>query len=449
MPLKNPRGTNGVSLGEAVDKKKAPEKKPVDLSKLTIIVADRGTNTHLAQFLARYFGKVKYRNLNSSIYPRSIEAQIGKGLPGIEWIDSIQKHKKKADLIFFPYIYDEEIQEDLRSQGYPVCGSGRGAKMELDKYYFYSMVEKVGLPVPYTYRAEGLDEALEYCIKHEDRRPILKYAERYRGDFESYAYKNRYAAELFINEIKFRIGPERAKEVDVLCQSYVEGIETGVDPFMLDGEMPKWSDLGFEVKDNGYIAKAVESFPEIVQSAIDPLKPIYKALGYRGAYSNEMRIAPDGNVYRTDDTARVGCPVGGCVPEMYGESYARAIYSLAHGEMPVLKPEHPYGAEIKIESPWNIENQLHIGCPKGFEKHLKLQCATMKGGQYYIIPDPVEGSMDFGSVVGFGKTLKEAQQMALDAIEELTVFQLLWDKSIFDETGEIVEKANKFLGITF
>jgi hypothetical protein len=422
----------------------------MDLSKLTLIVVDRGGFSHVAQFLARFYGRVKYFKVSEgNIFPKSPSSQIGKGLPGIEWIDNFYAHSESADVVFFPYIYDEGWIEDLRKRGMPVCGAGKAAKMELKKDWFLAEIKKVGLPVPYTARCKGIDDALEYCKRNSGKRLVLKYAEKFRGDFESFVHKNIYATEILLNRIRANLGPERAREVQILAQNWIEGFETGVDPFRLNGDMPKNSCLGYEMKDSGYILKVFPEFPEIIQKTLDKLGLIYNRLGYAAAYSNELRIDSKARVFPIDETTRCGCPPTACITEVYDESYAQAIWSLANWQMPILKPKYKYGAEIELNSPFHIEDELHIGCPKGFENHLKLSAAVYKRGQYFCVPDLTDKDQGaFGAVVGFGNTRKEAQNMALDAAEELEVYKMDYDKNVFDEADEVIETGRKF-GIDF
>ena len=133
-----------------------------------------------------------------------------------------------------------------------------------------------------------------------------------------------------------------------------------------------------------------------------------------------MRITEDGKVWRTDETCRGGNPPTPCFIEQYGKQYAQAIDSLAHGKLPKMKkPDYEYGAEIVLQSAWYIKHELHVGCPKDFGKHIKLNNMYMKKGQRYC--DPVLSQDDvtyFGSVVGFGHTRKEATDMAMDKIKE-------------------------------
>jgi hypothetical protein len=123
---------------------------------------------------------------------------------------------------------------------------------------------------------------------------------------------------------------------------------------------------------------------------------------------------------------------------------------LAHGKMPVMeKPDFEYGAEIVLQSVWYIKNELHVGCPKDFGRHLKLNNMYMRDGERYC--DPVLSQDDvsyFGSIVGYGHTLKEATDMAMAKIKEIEVDKLNYCENIFDQCGEVLKVGAKF-GVKF
>jgi hypothetical protein len=418
-----------------------------DISRKTCIVYDRGLYTYMAEFLSRYFGKVQYYRHGSEIYPRGSECQVGKGIPGVEWISDFWGEVDKADIIFFPYVFDGGLQAYLRRRGHKVCGSAYAEKIEHDKYFLKTKLKEVGLPVVPAYRADGLDDLEKYLS--DKKGPLaVKSLEPYRGDWETTIYKNQYQFQTYIDHVRQKIGPVRAKEIELLVESWIESeCETGCDGFMLDGKMADWPAVGFEIKDEGYIARAVKNLPEIIQSSVDRMTPVYDEMGgYAAPYSNEMRIRKDGKVFRTDETCRCGNPPTTMLIEMYGQQYAQAINELANNRMPkIVKPDYEYGAEIVLQSLWYLKNPLHVGCPKDFGKHLKLNNMYMRNGQRHC--DPVLAQDDvpqFGSIVGFGKTLKEATGMAMDKIKEISVYKLSYTENIFDQCEEVVNAGKKW-----
>lgn len=428
-------------------KQRELKEEKIDLSTKTVIIYDRGVYTYLAEFLAPFFGKVQYYKAGSDLYPQGAPCKVGKGIPGVEWVADFEKAVEKADFSFFPYVFDGGKQALLRKNGYPVCGSGRSEKIEHDKWFFKKKLKEVGLSVVPTYRAEGLDD-LEKFLKDKPPKRVIKSSEPYRGDWETHIYKNRYELQCYINTVRGDVGPVRAKEMQLLVEKWIEAAcESGCDGMRLRGKLADWPTVGMETKDSGYISHAVEKLPDIIQKTEDALAPVYEEMGdYAGPYSNEMRITESGIVYRTDETCRGGNPATPCFIEMFQEQYARAIYDLAMGKLPKMKkPKWEYGAEIVLESPWYIKHELHVDCPKDFGPWLKLNNMYMDRGQRYC--DPILAQDDvtyFGSVVGFGNSLKAATEMATEKIKEVYALKLHYSENVFDECKEACEAGKRF-----
>ena len=414
-----------------------------DISKKTLIIADHGLYTYVAQHLGKYFGKVQYLNPRAEPYSRSPQNNIGQGLPGVEFIDNMWDYIDKADCLFFPDIYDGELQAFLREKGYLVCGAGKCEILELDKAHFKEILDDVGLPVPYTYRAEGLDETWEFLKDKEPGSYFVKNGEIHRGDWETVKFQNKYQFELYLNKKRQELGV-RGNDIELLIERKIKSAcEVGPDGFMLDGVMAPYSMVGYEVKDEGYVGKAFEKLPKIILDVNEKLKPVFQKIGgYAGPFSQELRITEGGKAYPIDLTCRCPSPPTGAELAVYGKSYAEAIWSLANGKMPELKREDgDFGAEIVLASNWHENNELHVGMPKDM-KGIMLKNAVRRKGEYYCIPNDNAGV--FGSVVGAGKTLKEATDKCLDAVKELDVFHLDWEEVIFDKAQETIENGRKY-----
>ena len=435
---------------EVVPALEAEARPTVDLFTKTIIVYDRGLYTYMAEFLARFYGKVLYYRHDSEIYPQGAQCQIGKGIPGVKWIDDFWGNVDSADVIFFPYVHDGGVQVYLKNHGYPVCGSGKVEKIEHDKQFLKKKLREIGMPVAPDHPVTGLDD-LEKFLDGKKEKYVVKSVEHYRGDWETTTYKNAPSFKSYVSNVRQHVGPERAKEMKFIIESWVESeCETGCDGFMLNGVLAPWPTIGFEIKDEGYIARAVESLPSILQEGMDKMAPVYQDLGWHASpYSNENRITNDGKVLRTDDTWRCGNPPTCVTIEMYGEQYAQALYSLAHDQMPLMKkPDFEYGAEIVLQSVWYIKNELHVSCPKDFGKYLKLNNMYMRDGERYC--DPVLSQDDvsyFGSVIGVGHTLKDATNMAMEKLKEVSAMKLTYCESIFDQCNDVLDVGKKW-GVT-
>lgn len=416
----------------------------MNLKNKTLLIIDRGLYSYMGEFMARYYGKVYYHNPTSDSYPTATTAMIGQGLDSVEWVEYIEDAIDKADVIFFPDCMDGKQQVFLREKGYAVCGSGMGDKMELDKAFFLEQVKDAGLPVPKTYRAEGLDEVWDYV---KDRGLCyMKCADKYRSDFETTAHKNRFQTEIFLNAKRKLMGVKRANEIEILIQEPIESeCESGIDGFQLNGMLPDYCAIGFEIKDKGIVERITKDMPNILQKVCSKLEQSYKKLGYQGPYSNEVRITKSGKAYPIDETCRCASPPSAVLTRMYGEAYAKAIYSLAHGKLPDLSGyEHEYGAEIVLSSKWHFEHEIYI--PPVNEEWLILKNHYKTKDGYYCVPNDNDGI--FGSVIAVGKSVEEVTELAMERVKSLEIYQLEYDSCIFDKAQEVINNAAKF-GISF
>ncbi|KAB0668935.1 hypothetical protein F6V30_13945 [Oryzomonas sagensis] len=418
----------------------------MNLSSKSILIVDRGLYSFMAEFMARYFGSVYYHNPASASYPEAAVSIIGQGLKGVTWVEHEEDAIDKVDIIWYPDCMDGRHQVFLRSKGYKVAGSGHGERMELDKIFFLDQLEEAGLPIPKTYRAEGLDDVWEHV---RDRGECyMKCADKYRSDWETTAHRNKHQTEIFLNSKRQIMGIKRASEIEILIQDPVRSAcEIGIDGFRLNGKMATPVAIGYEIKDKGIIERIVPEIPKVLRPTLDALSPVYDKLGYQGAYSDENRITSGGKVYTIDETCRCGSPPSAVLCEMYGEAYAQAIWSLAHGEMPDLSGyEHEYGAEIVLDSKWHACEEIFIPVPKGLEQWLKLKNHVGKSGRYYCIPNDNDGI--FGSIVAVGASMEEVTKLVMERVEQLEIFKLEYDRGLFDKAGEAIKEGARF-GIFF
>lgn len=416
----------------------------VGLNNKNVLCVDSGLYIYSAQKLGESFGSVRYHRLDTDPYPRSEKSQIGEGLPEIEVVKDFWPHLDWADLIYFPDCYQGEMQHSLREKGYRVFGAGLSARMELDKEFFLETIDDLGLPVSHTYRAEGLGDLVEHLTGVKDER-YLKCS--HRGDFETKKYTGMKQLENWLGQyLRPRIG-ERAKDIEILVQDPIEAeCEIGYDGFRVDGVCTENCMLGYEIKDLVFAGKVFDKPPKIIADVNDALTPIYKQLGYRGHYSNELRITKGGDAYLIDETCRMPSPPGGVLCEIYGDSYAQAVWDISGGEMPKLKATHKFGAEVILNSSFLERYQLCVEFPKSISRWIKLKNHFKRDGAYYVVPS--ENAGYFGSAVGLGDTVKEACEKAMGVAKQVICTELELDESAFKKADEQIGAGRAF-GIDF
>lgn len=416
----------------------------MSLSNKNALVIDRGLYVYLAQKLGESFGNVRYHRIESDPFPRSEKAEIGKGLVEIEPVDDFWSHLDWADIIVFFDCYDGNMQQNLRDMGHQVFGAGLSSKMELDKIFFLETINNLGLPVPKTYRVEGLKELEEY-LKEVKGNKYLKCS--HRGDFETKKYTGMKQFKNWMEQyLVSRIGTA-GKNIEILVQDPIKAeIEIGYDGFRVDGPCTKNCLIGYEIKDTMLAGKIFEEPPPIIGNVVNKMDPIYKKLGYRGHYSSEFRITKSVIVYPIDECNRAPSPPAGILSEIYGKGYPQAVWDISEGKMPTFEAEKPYGVELILVSPFHEKYQLCVEFPKSNSRWVKLKNHCYRDGAYYIIPNGNQGG--FGSAIGIGDSVKEAFQNAMDVAEDLLCEDMDLDKNAYEEAEEQIA-AGKALGIPF
>ena len=415
-----------------------------DLSKLKCLVIDRGSNISFAQKLGESMGEVYYCLIDSDPYPESSKSKISTGLPEIERIRQPHTYIKKVDLVCFPDVGDCEWQDVLRKEGVPVFGSGMSGEVELDKVFFLEQVEKAGLPAPLTYRAEGIQEMVEYLKGKTDK--YLK-TSRFRGDFETEHYTDMDNLKPFINDLRHRLG-SASDEVEILIQNPVKSeVEIGWDGFCVDGEYNEPCLCGYEAKDAAYVGKIFKQAPKLLKLVNERMAPIHKKLGCRGHFSTEIRITSGGKAYFLDPTERVPSPPGELMQEQI-TNYAQCVVDCGNGIVPKIQWKDEFGAQIVLMSDWygsgDKGQELCVKFDDSIKPYVKLKNhKQVKKNTYIIVPDMGNGDF-FGGIVATGKSVKQAQQKCLDILGELDIKGMHISKSVFDPIACSIDAGKRF-----
>ena len=401
------------------------------------IVYDRGERLSLACKLGEKLAKVWYYRPESSSYPTSPKAEIGKGLEEVEKIDNFLKYIDKADYVIYFDVYDGDDQQFYRDKGYKVFGGGKSAELELDKIFFIEALLKLGLPIPRTYRAESIDEMLDYLKDKTDK--FIK-SVRYRGDFETYHFVNMKRAESWFDDLKKSLG-KNAKTVEALIQNRVESeCEPGYDGFNVNGVCTDNCLVGYEDKDKLLLSKVFTEAPRILADINERFMPVFNELGIRSHWTIESRITKDGVAYPLDPTIRSPSPSGELMCELY-DNYAEAVLEIADGKVPKLNPTASYGAEIILKSNWHKEHELCVEFPKEIEKFVKLKNFTKRNGTYYCIPNG--GAEFFGAVLAMGKTAEEAKKKVIEYAGQIGAEELEYSTD-FEKVEKGIKEGEKF-----
>ena len=444
-----PNGLHSETYADAhgIEQKPDPTREEpdqdIDLSDKVAMIYDRGLYLYLAERLAQDFKKVYYYLPQSQPYPTSELYSIATGIKGVERCFDFWGTLDECDIIIFPDTYDGALQAFLRNKGYRVFGSGHGEKVETDKVFFMETLENVGLPCPRTYLAEGLDDLLQYLEKEGGPKWLKGMT---RGDFETKKFVDMEHIRPFIDDLKRKLG-KRVEKLEVLVQDPIDSeVEAGYDGFNVNGEFSDNCLCGYEVKDKAFVASVVEKPAPLVKLVNDAFAPVFEELGYRGAYSTEIRITKDGTPYYIDPTTRFGSPPGELMSLLY-ENYSEVIWQCAEGILPLPIPKKKYGAQMVLTSNWYREgHEMYIEFPKKFKENLKLSNYYEEDGKTFIVPNDTEEF--FGSVVAIGDTIDEAIAKVNEVLKSIVCEKFKWDENAFEEAKEVIENGKKF-GLDF
>ena len=410
-----------------------------------VLFFDRGRHTYLAPVLAEHFGEVWYSVPMLGESPHSKEDQVGCGLEGVEKIDDFWGYIDRADLLYFPDCYDGEFVDWLRKKGYLISGSGLASDLECNRILFLDTLKDAGLPVPKTYRAEGMDDLENYLSEKEN---LWIKAPYIRGDFDTKKFITMKHCQPWLNDLRHRLGKRGAETAEFLVQDHIDAIcEPGYDGFCIDGNCARGCAVGYEIKDKGYVLKVFQETPSVLSLINEKMAPIIKKMGYRGHFSTEVRIAKNGKAYFIDPTLRVGSPPGELTCELYND-YGQIVWDIAEGTMPRLKAKSVYGAELVLTSDWNQKHEMCVEFPDKLAPYIKLKNYYKKGkGTYYVLPNDAQDGY-FGDVVGWGDTVGQAINKVMSVVDEIVCDDMDYDFNAFDKAREQIEAGRK-CGISF
>jgi hypothetical protein len=286
------------------------------LSELTCCFSDHGRFVHVARTLGKQFGKVFYTSPEERDCPISREACVGDGFEEIERVPSLWQVKDQCDLFCFPDLGFAAEQHELRSQGYPVWGSGGAGALESNKGFFLKTLAENSLPVPPHVVIKGMTNLSLHLREVED---VYLKVSKFRGDFETLHWTNFEEMEGTLDSLAVRFGCLKELVTFYVFEAIDTKIEDGVDAYRVGGKWPETVLHGIECKDRAFIGtmQKFEDLPEEVRCVNEVFGPILDRLTDGGAmkFSTEVRITEEGESFFTDPTCRFGSPPsqGECV----------------------------------------------------------------------------------------------------------------------------------------
>lgn len=357
----------------------------VNLKDKTIIVRDYGEYFYIAEKLAESFGKVYYYVPYEDSFPLYNAQLIGKGIQGVERIYSFWDHLAEADVIMFPDLFEGDLQDYLREQGHNVFGAVMGEELEIYRPESKQLLQTSGLPVGEYEVVYGLDALRERLKTVEDK--YIKMNVYLRGQMETWHHENYALSNPILNKMDHDFGIAMRDE-PIIIETPIPALgEIGYDGAVVDGKFLKASVIGIEAKDEGYVGKFTDydKLPHQIKEANDKLASVFKDYGYRGWYSNEIRVSKeDKKGYLVDFTCRCPEPNMAVAVEAYA-NYGEIVWDIAHGNVPNVKKRADYAVECIIHSDWLNEEPQPVSFPPDIRQWVKLKNHAIIDGVDYAI----------------------------------------------------------------
>lgn len=418
-----------------------------NLKDKTALVYDRGLFMQIAERLGRDFGKVYYFNpSHKTCFPKFVDTFIGKGLKSenVEWIENLWDYADEIDIWVFPDTHDGDLQTYLRSMGKRVFGAGKCEELELLRVDTMEYLKELGLPTPTYAEVTGLDDLREYLKAHKD---VYVKVDKYRGSIETFHSENYKLSEPLLDKLEKEFGPvKNLMEFSVFDP--VEGVEIAYDGYCIDGQYPKKSLYGIEIKDIGYIGhvkKYKDLFPEIIKFN-EVIAPTLKENQYRCFISPEMRVNSKGVGYMQDACCRMPSPVSECYYELL-DNFSEIVWQGAGGVLVEPEFSQEFAMTLCIESAWAEKNWQAVYFKPEFRRWIKLRNYCKVDGNYYIVPTP-DGSTTIGVVIATGNSLEDCAKKVNEYADAIKGFGIKIEIAAVDKMqNEILKGAA--IGIKF
>jgi hypothetical protein len=421
-----------------------------NLKDKTLLVVDNGLFFELALTMARSYKKVYYYIEWKDAYPGMAKAVIGTewkngkqldtfdGLP-FERVENMFDYIDKADVIFFPDIYNGDLIEYLRKQGKPVFGSGRGEELELERWHTKQYFKKIGMDVQPMERVIGIDKLRERLQQVENKWIKLS---KYRKIIETFHHKNYGLTEPLLDKMEWELGP-MSHILEYIIEDNIEAVvEEGMDGFTVDGKYPNYLIQGCEIKDLSYAGKFIK-YSELSKGCKvvnEQIAPMLKNYGYRGLFSTEVRTTAEGKHYFIDPCCRGGSPPNELYQEMYA-NLAEIVWEGAHGRIADPKPVKPFGIEVLIHADSMLNTHQAVYFPPEIRQWVKLRNTLKIDDQYYTLN--LHGLPEVGALVAIGNSFEECKKKLEEMAPKVEGYHLSIKTDAIDQAIEEYNKMAK------
>lgn len=425
----------------------------INLKSKNLLIFDNGSFFEVCLGLADYYKTVYYYNpWDYSGFPTPDKARIGsewkngKMLEGFDSknfikVESFWDCLEHTDVILFTDCYQGDLMEHLREMGYPVCGSGKGQILELDRWHTMQEFKSQGMDVTNAVRVVGLSKLKEYLKKVKDK--WIKIS-KYRKIVETFHHNTYELSQAVLEKMEFELGPLKETIEFIICDPIEALVEEGIDIYTVEGEYPETVFAGVEVKDKAYYGE-VMSYGKLskgVQKTCQQLQPLLKKYGYKGFYSTEVRTTKDNKNFLIDFTARFPMPPSPLFPMIY-KNLGEVIWETANGNLINMVPKAKCGLYLSIITEHDEANQC-IYFPEEYRDNIKLSYPVKIDGKYSIINS--NHFPEIGSICTVGNSYEECYKQMEKIVPTVKGYGLVIDIANCEKAHEEFLKMQKTNG---
>lgn len=401
------------------------------------LIIDNGLCVGFAARMARDM-EVAYFSVWNNAFPRSREVAVGTGMKNIERVDDPITYflDGKASHIIVPDLYLNGYENLAKHvEGFPLWGSGEGNRLELDRWFLKEWLEAHGCSVNESVEIEGIDALREYLDAHEDTHVKVS---TFRGDWETNRAIYRHS---WFPSLVERLGAIADRIRFIVEEDIPDAKEIGIDSFFQGGTLVEPFFYGPEIKDAGYAGqlKTLADLSKEELKIVHAISEYTEETQYANFFSNEMRELKDGRVYMTDATCRVPSPPGGVMMTAM-RNFTKFVLETAEDGYPT--PDYgdaQWLCEIVLKSDHLEEHWLEVDIPPSMKERVALHNYCEVDGKTWVIPHD-SGYVEFSSACGWGTSLDEAAEMALETANSLTAFHLYFDDDVLRKAEKQFEK---------
>lgn len=386
-----------------------------EVKDLTVLIADTGLFLPMAQRMAEEAKRVIVWSSDQRSFPSLRQGIIGDGFDRIERVWDFWPLLKEIDLACFPDIGHSGLQAHLIEMGMPVWGSRSGDILEISREEFLGTLSDLGLDMPTFEVIEGLDKLREHL---RDKTEKYIKVSRWRGDFETYHWKDWIQDEGWLDEQALNFGPLKNIIIFLVFDAIETDLEIGGDTYNVDGVWPGLMLNGLEHKDSTYFSAVTKTadMPEQILNVLEAFSPILSQHNYRNQWSMEVRVKDD-KAYFIDATCRGGMPSSGS-QQLLWKNFPLIVWAGANGEVVDPVPAAQFSIESMLTCKPCKDAWYRVQIPKEIQRNCRLSYAGLVDDCFVFPPDEFHHG-ELGWLVAIGDTPTETLHNAQDLADQL------------------------------